>query len=73
MTIRLKRTATGAGTNRLVPRKASGAAMTAPTEVPTIAMQMVSRRRHPRPSFFVEKKKVQSGCRIPVTMLFRAP
>ena len=45
MMIRLKKKAVGAGTKRLVLRKARGAARKAPMDVPTIAMQMVSRRR----------------------------
>ena len=45
MMIRLKKKAVGAGTKRLVLRKARGAARKAPMAVPTMAMQMVSRSR----------------------------
>ena len=51
MITRLKRKDTGAGTKRLVFRKASGADTMAPITVPIKAMHTVSSKRYPSPSF----------------------
>ena len=68
MITRLKRKDTGAGTKRLVFRKASGADTMAPITVPIKAMHTVSSKRYPSPSFAAEKKKLQSGCRKPANI-----